>query len=822
MALNELNISNLGLLNINRKIIDSRKYESNLIENIGDVSVFENKASNFSIDSYLCKKNLVFSQENTLVTCYGNFSKTGDDQILWVLKGEDTSIELHFCDDQVKLAIDEVVVIQFSYLQLEDNTDFKVLTNFSGNTVSITLYVHNLVFEKSVILSDSFNIANADTLYLGNEPNSVGNFWIGSIDLENFSIKENSNLVYSPSTSYPLAFSKILISDGEFKLTDSSFPIANHIYEYNISEITRSGGTLLLTAQVADDAKLIIKEIGLYATTTEGEILYGIISNLNINKGAGVPYDLIFTMNIYASFVNVVGFPDFNSFVINEPELALFQDFSTIKELLLYVYTNLERIIAMNAMNIGYNRAQVFYKLHKEMDEQEECYYTIENFAKIANKLQRIVNVYFNPNMVDVQGNLIVPENGETKGFSETDYISSSILFDSLTNWEVDASFELETKESGTILTLRGTSAIQPLLLQSYFSSEEDKVYFYVKMGKDETEDEFIIDNSIFEIKLNVRYFIKLRYIHNSNTPADSYYEILISDDGESYQEIFTKYSERIMLPVKSMSIGVESSYNNSTNMYSISNPFKGTIYVNSLKIISNSEEWTPTTSEIINDTELIQFYHIPDYFKSRYILQDLCNPNLYKLTVLETSIEGDGDLIDFSYKDGFSLCMNVSLKDITSKVLLAKTNLTDRPYFLLAFLNSTIYFIFFTKSKSIVLSKELSEDEIVSYLSNPILLSVVLKGNKVCLYNRTTLIASFQGIFGEFRNYHHSSITNFIQYQALYDICSSLNLGNIDNLEEYVKEVEGNQGRYIKNILAVQGALTEEELYFISILMNA
>ena len=54
-----------------------------------------------------------------------------------------------------------------------------------------------------------------------------------------------------------------------------------------------------------------------------------------------------------------------------------------------------------------------------------------------------------------------------------------------------------------------------------------------------------------------------------------------------------------------------------------------------------------------------------------------------------------------------------------------------------------------------------------------------------------------------------------------LKNICSNLNLKDIP-LDDYVKEVEDNQGRYIRDILAVQGSMTLEDIYYVNILMNS
>ena len=827
MALNEMKLSNLGFLNVNRKLIDSRRYDSDLITKIGQVNIFENKASGFSTDSYLYKSGLSFPKDNLTISCACNFTTSETDQLLYLIQNtEDSSqfIELHFTNEQARLIINSVVVVQFSYLKLEDNTEIRTFVEITQETCKFTMYVHDLVFEKSANLEYPVDFSKLTEIYIGNEPNDSQDFWMGSVNLGTLNILQDNKLVYSPSANKPLVFSKVLISDGEFKLKDTTHPIANHIYEFKVSEITRSGGTVLLTSQIDDDSKLTIKEIGLYATTTEGEILFSSVSNLSINKGDGVPYDLVFTLNIYANFVNVVGFPDINSFVLKEPELCLFEDFRSIKDVVFYTFTNLERIIRMNAMDIGYNRSQVFYKFQKEITENEDCYFTIENFCKIAERLKRIVDITFDPAICTVHGNLMVPDNGITKNFSDTDYISGNVLFDNTKNWEVDFVFKSEEKETGTLLTLRGPSVIQPLIFQTRYDNSEDKMYLYAKLGKNNTTNEFVIDADLLELEIGIQYFIKFKYYHNANNDEDSYYQLFVSDDGDRYEEAFKKFSPRIILPVRGFSIGALSTYNSSTKSYTMSNPFKGTFYVNTFKIISNSEEWSPTLETVIQDAQLVQYYHIPDLSKSRYVLQDLCNPERYPITVLESEIITNDDIINFSDPLGFSICMNVDLKDNKSKMLLAKTNLSDKPYFLFAFLNKTIYFFLYTKSKFITLSKVVDDSELASYLSEPSLFTVVVTKNKMVLYRGVKELASFKGMFGTFRNYQYASLKNYIQADALKTICSTLvlDLPEEMTLDQYVEEVEGNTGRYIKDILAIQGSLSLEDIYYINTLMNS
>ena len=224
MALNEIKISDLGLLNINRKIIDSRRYENELISTEGNVSIFESRATGFDTYSYLYKQELPIVDNSINITCSCNYSASETDQVAYLLKNEEHSIALHFNNEQARLLIDDVVKIQFSYLKLKDNTEIRTIIKISENTCNFNMYVHDLIFEKSAILEPAIDFSGLYTLFIGNEPNGEGNFWVGSIDLSTFTISEDSKIIYSPCANYPLTFSKIYISDGEFELRDNLQP----------------------------------------------------------------------------------------------------------------------------------------------------------------------------------------------------------------------------------------------------------------------------------------------------------------------------------------------------------------------------------------------------------------------------------------------------------------------------------------------------------------------------------------------------------------------------------------------------------------------
>ena len=89
-------------------------------------------------------------------------------------------------------------------------------------------------------------------------------------------------------------------------------------------------------------------------------------------------------------------------------------------------------------------------------------------------------------------------------------------------------------------------------------------------------------------------------------------------------------------------------------------------------------------------------------------------------------------------------------------------------------------------------------------------------------MYKGTELITDFQGVLGDFKNPEYAFLTNFVQSEALKEICLDLNLGRLYNIDEYVEETLNNENRYVKRVLVIQGALNLEDIYYINSLLNA
>lgn len=392
MSSEQMSITNAGILNINRKIIDSRRYEKSLITTVGDVSVTDGMASRFDKNSYLYQV-IALSNKDISITCSGVLITNGDDQVTFNLSGNSGEfLELHFNNSQMLLVINSKIVLQFSSLTLYQGITFNTIIDISGNSCRVTLVVEDAVFEKTATLSEPLDPSVFSKLYIGGdgqEESEENNFWYGSINLTNFTISQQGKLIYTPSTSYPLEFSKVLVSDEEFPLTDNSYPILNHVVECPIEEVSRSGSSLLLKAEVDKNASLNIKEIGLYANVDGEEVLFGILKGISVNKSYDSSYELIIAMNLYISFMHVIGFPNKDSFKLIEPKYALLKDFQIVRDLNLYLYTNYERMVRNNAMELGYNVAEKFFELQKSIGYYEDCYASAQSCLKLMQRLNK-------------------------------------------------------------------------------------------------------------------------------------------------------------------------------------------------------------------------------------------------------------------------------------------------------------------------------------------------------------------------------------------------------------------------------------------------
>ena len=479
-GLDTLNITNSGLFNINKKIINSRVYSNSLIAAIGNPTILDGVASGFSSENYLFYSPLNLEEATALsINFQGNLTRSTKEQCVWELTNtSEASLRLIFENNKVTLMYNAERIFSFSNLTFSNEEDLKAYLTIETNHYTFTLNYGNKVLQKSGEFNFNIPLSTFTTIYIGNSSTNKEAYWEGDLNLKEFSTYKNGTFLYSPSEGTSWNFSNILISDGAFPLTDSTQTVAKHVYSYPIKEISRSSNTILLTCQIDENSYLTIKEIGLYINTPNGKVLFGSISNLNINKSKDLSYNLVFTVNTSISVVNAIGFPAENGIVVKDPEFVEFKDYTTTEQVNTYVFTNLERIIRMNAgakgsyenssiinnqAGIGHNRPQVMYRLQQELEKQEDCFNSVDTFAKLVNRFQKIIEEQVDYDALEIEGDLSVPTDGKVNGFTNTDYITSDTPFNATESWEVNTSFTTGDKTSGTIVSLSNDSSYVPM-----------------------------------------------------------------------------------------------------------------------------------------------------------------------------------------------------------------------------------------------------------------------------------------------------------------------------------------------------------------------
>lgn len=460
-----LTLTDTALISISKKIIDYRKYSENLISTVGEVNITDSKANNFDDKSYLSKSNLILPSDNLGITFEGLFVPSSDrTQTAWKLFGASNVLSLQLINNIITLSLNSEVVFSFSTITFTGNSTLKVITSLTPSSCEITVLVNDEITENFVNFNEPIDLSSFSHLIIGNDNANLETYWLGSINLQQFTLTNNLSIVYAPATSESLSFSKIVVSDGSMPMPITPMSRVNHMYALDIQEISRSGNTLLLTSEVGTESKLIIKEVGIYAIKDGEEFLFSSVDNLNINKGKKLSYDLILTLNIATSFLNMIGFPNI---VLNVPERTKLKNFKTVSDVLIYVFTSLERLIALNATNIGYNRAQIFYRMQQEMLQTENCYSAIQVFSKLVNKLSRSYEDQINYGTISLEGEIEVPINGKTSGFSTNNYVIGYPDF--LVNGDSNIKASFTTNDDTTtkqyVMSSGTVTANQPLSL---------------------------------------------------------------------------------------------------------------------------------------------------------------------------------------------------------------------------------------------------------------------------------------------------------------------------------------------------------------------
>jgi len=492
-GLDTLTITNSGLFSINQKIANSRTYSSSLITVVGSPAISDGIASGLSTGNYFTYSPLNFTDPEKITILFkGTYIPNGQSQCAWSIQSTTgNSLHLIFENNEVTLKYGNFTAFSFGNIAFSESTEISIYLIIRNTSYEFTMNYGKKVIQKTGNLDFTIPLSTFTSLTLGNASPLHANPWFGSINLNEFSIYNNGELLYTPSNGATWNFSNILISDGKIPLQDNSRATAGHIYSFPVTEIVQSGSTVLLTCQISEDSYLTIKEIGLYIQTPNGKLLFGSITNLNVNKEKNLAYNLVFTVNTTINVVNAIGFPADNGIIVEDPDFIEFKDFTTLKEVNTYILTNLERIIRMNAgakgsyenssvinnqAGIGHNRPQVIYRVQQDLEEKADCYNTIDTFLKLVNRFQEEIERQVDYDTFEIVGDLEVPLDGKIEGFSPTKYLTCSTPFLKTDSWEVNSSFTTKGETHGTVVALTNLNTTPPLEL----GVENNKCYLNI------------------------------------------------------------------------------------------------------------------------------------------------------------------------------------------------------------------------------------------------------------------------------------------------------------------------------------------------------
>ena len=838
---NEMVITNTALSQIGKELINKRIYEDGTIQIVGNPIITDGIATNISSNNYFESTNFSFDKviRSAEISFAGIYSPSNGVQCCsWELQSEHGNLMLTIENNMVLLKFNNVTILSISYLSFVLENTFKALVTFFNTyddeehlnqSCSIRLILNDEVLETTAIIENPIKFSNFSSLTLGNNK-STNLPWQGNIYLADFALSQNDHIIYTPSIKNSFIFTKVGIGDGSTPLTDRYTPILSHIYYFDVVEITRTENNVLLTCTIPPDAYLTITELALYYVDGNGTShIFSKITGLSVAKGSNLAYNLVMHVKLDINTVNTVAVPEI---VVGSKNYTKYTDFLTIKNVYAYITENTERLVRLNALGIGkydnnsmqmqkdnglgFNRPQILYKHQNDMDLcLDDCAATT-NYAKLKKRFTPYSVKTFNPEGLQVEGNAYLSEGGVGGAFSTSDYIKAtdSYYTSNSTNWELNLRFHVYSIETD----------------QCIFSSVN------VDNGTKPLSVE-IRNGDLFLTLINENSTIYNNSIHSLENNAN--YEVVISHSEGVYKVVWNQLDSpnkgEVIIPsdfgINDLTHVYFGAYCNTIDL-SFSNPFNGTIdfmgvsfktedYNNYSELISSSiiNYITVTTTEL----SLGDYFHIPDYSHHYYHVNNLGYEGTSYLEVYEGAFKGYYDRIDFlSSPLGFTLCAKVEMPDVkpediekaqreetpVEKIVLAKGNIISETYYFIIkeviapTRKVSLVFELYLQNSKVVIRKELTTENIRSYIEHPITLTITCDGNQYSptfkMYKNKELIGSY--LLPDFDNINMNEM--YLMNHAHFTGDEDLEEHTVHDIIGIIGEVSSDDLYYINNVL--------------------
>ena len=896
---NNMIITDEALSQISRMLINEGSYNNNNVVLMGSTSVINGIASNFSEVNYVVgnRVNLYNDYGNTVIEVKGYLIPEATSCAFKL-----GNLSLVFNQDTCTVYSGEYALVQVTDEILSTERELAISLTLTQSSISLKLIVDNesqnrgtlddylkpqeIILFDTAPLSEPINLSNFHSLIIGNDSEGSTKYWRGYLDLDSFNIFQDDLSVYSTASSPTITFSQIIISDGKYPLADDSDQILNHMYEYQIKEITRTNNNLLLTATIDEKAYLTIREIGLYCTFGDGTThLFSTLGGMSLDKREDIGYNLIIRVNLDVNVVNTAIFPEI---VVKEEEYPKLTDFFTIRDVYAYATTNLERMIKTNALGIGtyfdgftinkngtqflpvrpkgiddqtfrkmterkpvgvgYNKAQVYCRLQDKISNWKDNFNATFNYACLQSNIEKssITETVFHPYLLTTYGDAVVEDNGEgsvfmssalsynelaeaAEGDSENfGVINQSFVSDQgdfyvnedlqtmfsvgisrivptlftphpFDEWDFQVSFQTQDENfNACIINFTSLSSNQPLVLSLGGG------HCYLQLGN---TNSVIYYDSLFPTQNFTKYYVRGEYKKGT-------YSFSCSVDENTWTEVLHLTSNETIGDISDLLIGAQ--YIESLSTYA--NPYTGTLYLDKFdfnfykysefgalvdKINYNFASTVTTYLETLKS-----YFHFPEFLYNAYRVNNLGSENSSSyIRVLDNFFIGYNDNIDFKNERGFSLCLKVDFggdsNDGNTKIVLAKGDLdTENFYFILKLEgNNNLIFEYHSDDRIFTLQKEISSAERDSYFNRPISIAITCDGAAsptFTMYRNGKKIAS-----GQASNTYSANISKYTL---------------TNTLSRYLASEAQN---FIKDIICVEGVLSDESLYYISTILD-
>lgn len=213
----------------------------------------------------------------------------------------------------------------------------------------------------------------------------------GKLTITNYGNKRLLEKITKDSLCTPINIVKIVIGNKSNKTyTPDITDMRSNVLEFGISKenFFLENNTLEIRTDLEVPGEVAFQEIGLFELINGEYKLFAYASGFNVYKPTEISYNLTIKMSLKLYFEN----EHYSKYgvVLDNPDYAKADDMSRLFQVLADIEINLEKCIALNAKELGYNKPQVFY------EEQEDIANCLQNtllfgrYIKLLPKIKQL------------------------------------------------------------------------------------------------------------------------------------------------------------------------------------------------------------------------------------------------------------------------------------------------------------------------------------------------------------------------------------------------------------------------------------------------